>query len=137
MKKVCIIILLALLMLSTFITVSAHSGRTDDNGGHYDTSTGEYHYHHGHPAHQHTNGKCPYDYDDNTNHSSNSSSDESWYVYAIGIPLVCIIIVLDYKVLDGRIFMFFMSLFFHIIMLPLYFVGVIQWIIDKIRNKEE
>ena len=25
----------------------AHSGRTDENGGHYDYSTGEYHYHNG------------------------------------------------------------------------------------------
>lgn len=38
----------------------AHPGRTDEDGGHYDRSTGEYHYHHGHPAHQHPNGVCPY-----------------------------------------------------------------------------
>jgi len=44
----------------------AHSGGTDENGGHYDHSTGEYHYHHGYPAHQHPNGKCPYAFDDNT-----------------------------------------------------------------------
>ena len=35
--------------LIIFISISnisiAHSGRTDSNGGHYDSSTGEYHYH--------------------------------------------------------------------------------------------
>ena len=39
----------------------AHSGDTDNNGGHYNRSTGEYHYHHGEPAHQHNNGECPYE----------------------------------------------------------------------------
>ena len=29
------------------ITASAHSGRTDANGGHYNRTTGEYHYHNG------------------------------------------------------------------------------------------
>lgn len=53
----------ALLIISVLITgaASAHSGRTDSSGGHYNRSTGEYHYHHGHPAHQHENGICPYD----------------------------------------------------------------------------
>jgi hypothetical protein len=61
------------------IVVTAHPGRTDSRGGHYDRSTGEYHYHHGYSAHQHYDidgdGKkdCPYDFDDKTNHSSNSS----------------------------------------------------------------
>lgn len=56
-----------------FGSASAHPGRTDANGGHYDSSTGEYHYHHGYPAHQHTNGICPYDFDDQTEHRSESS----------------------------------------------------------------
>ena len=47
------------LLLTSF--ASAHSGKTDASGGHWDNSTGEYHYHHGYPAHQHTNGICPYD----------------------------------------------------------------------------
>jgi hypothetical protein len=42
---------------------------TDGNGGHYNSSTGEYHYHHGYPAHSHTNGVCPYEYDDKTGQS--------------------------------------------------------------------
>lgn len=51
----------------------AHPGKTDENGGHYDYETGEYHYHHGYPAHQHENGVCPYDYDDKTPHDSGNS----------------------------------------------------------------
>ena len=35
------------------IVVSAHSGRTDSSGGHYNHSTGDYHYHHGSSAHDH------------------------------------------------------------------------------------
>ena len=53
---------------------SAHSGKTDASGGHWDNSTGEYHYHHGYPAHQHLNGVCPYDYDDQTGWNSGTSS---------------------------------------------------------------
>ena len=73
-----------LLLLSILITpVFAHPGRTDDNGGHWDRSTGEYHYHHGYSAHQHydMNGDgipdCPYDFRDNTSHSSSGSSSST------------------------------------------------------------
>lgn len=64
------ITLIVLIIFNLSLPVLAHSGKTDANGGHYDSSTGEYHYHHGYPEHQHTNGKCPYDYDDKTNHQS-------------------------------------------------------------------
>lgn len=59
---------MALVMAATLCigSASAHPGRTDANGGHYNHSTGEYHYHHGYPAHQHIDGVCPYDYDDRT-----------------------------------------------------------------------
>ena len=61
MKRIILAVLSALLLsLSMSATVYAHSGRTDSNGGHYDSSTGRYHYHHGYPAHYHTNGRCPY-----------------------------------------------------------------------------
>lgn len=62
------------------IAVSAHSGKTDSHGGHYDRSTGEYHYHHGYPAHDHydIDGDgdidCPYTY---KNHADNSNSSNS------------------------------------------------------------
>lgn len=65
------------------IATSAHKGKTDAYGGHYDRSTGEYHYHHGFEAHQHydINGDgvpdCPYDFEDRTNHTSGTSSGSS------------------------------------------------------------
>lgn len=74
-----LIILIYFLPLST----SAHSGRTDSNGGHTDKSTGEYHYHHGYPAHDHwdIDGDgtidCPYYFDDKTSHNSGSSNNTS------------------------------------------------------------
>lgn len=71
----------ALFALSIFVFLSvpvfAHSGKTDDNGGHY-SDTG-YHYHHGYPAHQHENGYCPYNFDDQTQHKPQHSSDETIY----------------------------------------------------------
>lgn len=62
MKKSLIFCLsfICLFMFFSIVAV-AHSGGTDSNGGHYDSSTGEYHYHHGYSAHQHKNGVCPYD----------------------------------------------------------------------------
>ena len=75
MKRILLLALSVVLILTCCISVSAHPGKTDAAGGHMDNSTGEYHYHHGYPAHSHAGG-CPYDYDDKTNHhSSNSSSD--------------------------------------------------------------
>ena len=77
MKKIKFLlpILCALICLS--FTVSAHSGRTDDEGGHHSGSG--YHYHHGYPAHDHENGECPYDFHNNEKenyNSGNSSSDD-------------------------------------------------------------
>lgn len=62
-----------MVLISLSPSVSAHPGRTDSNGGHYNSFTGEYHYHHGYPEHQHPNGQCPYFYDDRTGTSSGSS----------------------------------------------------------------
>lgn len=70
MKRGLALFLLALLLFPS--SAYAHPGKTDENGGHYDYSTGEYHYHHGYPAHQHVNGVCPYDYKDNTASSPRS-----------------------------------------------------------------
>lgn len=71
MKKAIAVVLC---LIFAFSAASAHSGRTDANGGHWDRSTGEYHYHHGYPAHQHPGGVCPYNYNDLTGSSSGSSS---------------------------------------------------------------
>lgn len=86
-KKVAITLLIILSIISIGIISSAHSGRTDSNGGHKDNKNksglGSYHYHcGGHPAHLHTNGVCPYasskgsssSTSSNTSNSSNSKS---------------------------------------------------------------
>ena len=79
MKKFAIVITMILLLPCISF---AHSGGTDENGGHYNRSTGSYHYHHGYPAHSHENG-CPYSYKNNTddhytpsNKKSNTKSKE-------------------------------------------------------------
>lgn len=59
------IILLHLLFIST---ASAHPGRTDSNGGHWDHSSGTYHYHTGEYAGQ-------------SSSSSSSSEKSSWEKY--------------------------------------------------------
>lgn len=75
MKRIILITISAVLLISALsFYASAHAGKTDGSGGHYDRSTGEYHYHHGYSAHQHTNGECPYDFDDRTDHSSGSDT---------------------------------------------------------------
>lgn len=71
MKKTLIIFTILAIVVTT---ASAHSGKTDSSGDHYNHSNGQYHYHHGYPAHQHTNGACPYDFDDQTNHVSSGSN---------------------------------------------------------------
>lgn len=74
MRKIAIFLLL-LVFLS--IPAAAHSGGTDENGGHIDHSTGEYHYHHGYPAHQHDGGVCPYNFVDKSGSTSGSGSKNS------------------------------------------------------------
>lgn len=79
MKKKIILLLLCVFSLATI--VYAHPGMTDDDGGHTDGSTGEYHYHHGYPAHEHYDMDgdgdidCPYDFDDQTGMNSSGDSD--------------------------------------------------------------
>lgn len=66
--KRSLLILLALLTCCT--AASAHPGKTDAQGGHWDSGSGGYHYHHGYPEHSHVNGVCPYDFDDRTGWNS-------------------------------------------------------------------
>ena len=83
LKQSAVLSVLSILLISLTISVFAHPGSLDENGGHYDRSTGEYHYHHGYSAHQHENGECPYDFKDNANTeynpNNNSSSSSSSY----------------------------------------------------------
>lgn len=55
------IITFIFVFFTIFLSVSAHSGRTDSNGGHFVGGSNEYHYHHGKSAHQHFDGECIYD----------------------------------------------------------------------------
>lgn len=73
MKRISIL-LIAVLLLTLAVPTYAHPGSLDENGGHHNRSTGEYHYHHGHPAHQHPNGVCPYDFEDTTGKNSGAPS---------------------------------------------------------------
>lgn len=77
MKRLRFAALVLLLLVLSATIAHAHPGDTDSSGGHYDSSTGEYHYHHGYPAHQHTNGRCPYDFDDRTGWNSGPSGSSS------------------------------------------------------------
>lgn len=65
LQKKCIAALVCTLLCCLLLplTVFAHPGRTDSQGGHYDHQNGGYHYHHGYPAHDHPGGVCPYETD--------------------------------------------------------------------------
>ena len=81
MKKILLVILTIALLASLVLCVNAHSGKTDSNGGHTDSSTGEYHYHHGYSAHSHYDMDgdgdidCPYDFKDKTDPSSSDNPE--------------------------------------------------------------
>ena len=77
LKKSAVLYILSFLLISLVVPVFAHPGSLDENGGHYNRSTGEYHYHHGYSAHQHTNGECPYDFHDNVVHQTGGSSNST------------------------------------------------------------
>lgn len=74
-KPIVVLFMVAVLLICA--PSAAHPGSTDEDGGHRDSSTGEYHYHHGYPAHQHENGVCPYEYDDKTGQNSGGASNSS------------------------------------------------------------
>ena len=78
------ILIAAMICAMISLSASAHSGRTDSDGGHTVSATGEYHWHHGYPAHQHEDldgdgiyEYCPYSFVDATDHSSGSSNSNS------------------------------------------------------------
>ena len=89
-----------LLCVVCFIPVaaSAHSGRTDGSGGHWNRSTGEYHYHHGYSAHDHYDmdgdgiADCPYDFKDNAKVYNNEIDPKSNGRFSMGWTQFVIII---------------------------------------------
>lgn len=66
MRRVFAVFMIFIIIMRFDISAAAHSGRTDENGGHYDNKKQSYHYHHGQPAHQHPNGECPYNKSENS-----------------------------------------------------------------------
>lgn len=78
MRKVYTWVFLMLTLSLLAIPASAHSGKTDSQGGH--NGPGGYHYHHGYPAHDHWDMDgdgdidCPYDFDNKTGANSGSNS---------------------------------------------------------------
>ena len=60
MDKVLRVVTLVLCLGVLSLSVSAHPGRTDSDGGHLNRDTGNYHYHHGKPAHNRCGDECPY-----------------------------------------------------------------------------
>ena len=83
----------AIALVSVLASLSLlHSGKTDGNGGHYDSSAGEYHYHHGYSAHDHYDMDgdrivdCPYTFKGNTNPDPKDyDSFEEWSNAKYGI----------------------------------------------------
>lgn len=85
MKKIFLVMYSFIIISSLVLSVSAHPGGTDSDGGHTDSSTGEYHYHHNYPAHDHYDMDgdgdidCPYNFeyrkDDTTDNNSQSNTN--------------------------------------------------------------
>lgn len=78
-KKLTLFIVIISIIFLNSISLFAHSGRTDRNGGHKDNNNksglGNYHYHcGGYPAHLHTNGVCPYSSESSTTTSAESTT---------------------------------------------------------------
>lgn len=80
MKKVLTFAILLIMCLAS-LSVFAHQGKTDGNGGHRDNKNksglGSYHFHcGGYPAHLHENGVCPYsgEYSSGSKTSSSTKS---------------------------------------------------------------
>lgn len=99
-----LLILIVLIALFLTLSVSAHSGRTDGNGGHHDSITGEYHYHcGGHPAHQHANGICPYDNSIPTgNESQNDSEVIKVFIFFIVVGIIVILFLIKRLIEESK-----------------------------------
>lgn len=100
-RKIILILVTILSIISIGVNAYAHSGRTDSNGGHRDNQNksglGSYHYHcGGHPAHLHTNGVCPYSSSSSSSKSSTSSSSSSSTKTTSTVPTT--IVVTDIKI---------------------------------------
>lgn len=94
MKTKIIFLLMCVVIVLLSFPVSAHSGGTDSQGGHYDHSTGEYHYHHGYSAHSHYDidgdglPDCPYRIQKTTNKKTQLTKWKINDTHIILIPLI-------------------------------------------------
>lgn len=93
-KKYISIFSFIILLMLIYSNVFAHSGRTDELGGHKDNKNvsgfGNYHYHcGGNPPHLHTNGLCPYSPNTVVTKTNNTQSvqNKSASTAAINIPV--------------------------------------------------
>lgn len=149
-KHLYIIFIVALCISLLAIVVSAHPGRTDYNGGHYDHSTGEYHYHHGYPAHDHYDMDgdgdidCPYKFNDKANHNSSSGKPQTKpstnqqgadTEYAKE-PTLGEIILIILKIIGISLIVFFLGWFIWAIINELIIVPVISWLCHKLSDSE-
>ncbi len=127
MKKLHSTLFVVFLISVISLSVFAHPGRTDSDGGHTNHSTGEYHYHHGYPEHDHPDGICPYIDDTNNNHSiSDTKSDVKTRFNKI------IDDILDYIELLGWL----LALFFGPLVLGKIFkliIRIVSFIITKVK----
>lgn len=80
-----------IIIVTFFFTlfVFGHSGRTDNDGGHYDRIHGGYHYHHGQPAHAQCGDECPYVFGRS---SGSSGSSWGWLKYIL-TPIIFLVFI--------------------------------------------
>ena len=123
MRKIFVLLLSLVVLFFVFSnSVTAHSGKTDSNGGHTDRSTGKYHYHHGYPAHQHTNGYCPYEDDEPLNSYSENETIQSGKAEKNKPSTMEIIKAVFYTILLTIILIFIFPLVFSFAKLPFEYI---------------
>ncbi|MBQ3063959.1 MAG: YHYH domain-containing protein [Clostridia bacterium] len=83
-RKIFILFTIVLLLSLLILPILAHSGRTDQYGGHWDHSTGEYHYH-GTPNSNHSSssGSSSGSNKEGSSNKSKSSNNSDWIALAI------------------------------------------------------
>lgn len=126
MKKFLAVAAIVLCALLCIIVATAHSGKTDSSGGHYNHSTGEYHYHHGYRAHDHydIDGDgtidCPYNFDNNVDKKDTASDTTPSTAEKTPFILRLLEIIFNATALSvlltiiiGQVFVFFIDLRTH------------------------
>ncbi len=105
-RRIFLVFIVALLFLLT-VTVLAHSGRTDSNGGHWNRSTGEYHYHHGEPPHDHYDidgdgdADCPIRYE-RANEQASEDEEYNWIWIIIFLIILALVLSLFWRLNDDE-----------------------------------